>query len=273
MFQSLADFIKTAAAVLLIGLLLVVGGVVGLYAADSLGGPKAADFSNVTFQNAAGDEVVAYLNIPQPTGLYPAVIMLPDAWGLTTDWTRMANSMAEEGLAVLLVDIYQGAATNLGLRAFVLSSTISEAQTFTDIQAALDYLRAHERILPDKIGIVGFDYSGDLALRFAAQNPQISAAAMAYGEVITDPAIFGDGVTNPILGIFAADDDRIPPEVVETFGSTLEAAGVEYQIGVYEDVGRGFIRLPEITIFNSGAYNAWYEIINFFRQHLDRPPD
>jgi carboxymethylenebutenolidase len=269
MFEAIVELARVIAVILLIGMLLAVGALVGVVAADAAFGPKAADFSNITYPNpAGGGDLYAYLNIPQAEGPYPGVIMLPYQWGLNTEMTRLANFLSERGYITIVPDLYRGTATETLPRALLLTRLTPDDQLFADIQASFNYLTTLDEIDPTRIGIVGFGYGGGVALRYATRNPRLAATVDISGEVITSAEMLNGFEAGPVMGIFGANDTAIPPTQIGQFGAALEAAGIEHEIKTYEKVGSDFIKLPDLSIFNSTAYVAWTDMIHFLDEAL-----
>src|SRR3989338_7327718 len=57
----------------------------------------------VYFGNSKG-----FLAKPKKEGVYPAVVMIHEWWGLNDNIKEMARSLAAEGYVVLAVDLYNG---------------------------------------------------------------------------------------------------------------------------------------------------------------------
>lgn len=263
MSDSIAQFIKLIAVILFIGVLLAVGALVGVVVADTAFGPKAADFSNLTYPNPTGESLHAYLNSLPATGSSPAVIMLPDMWGLNTEMTRLANFLSERGYSVLVPDLYRGAGSGVLPRALLLTHLTADEQVLADIQTGYDYLMALDGIDLDRIAVIGFGYGGGVAVRYASHNPDLAATITVYGDVDVDDVDLSQFDAGPVLGVFGAADSALPLAGVEQFGMALAAAGIAHEIEVYDNVGSGFIKLPDLTVFNSAAYNAWNDMVAF----------
>ena len=264
MFESFLELSKVIAIILLIGVLLAVGALAGVIGADAIFGPKASDHSNITYPNPTGEgDLYAYLNIPQAEGPYPGVLMLPYQWGLNSQITRLANFLSERGYIVLVPDLYRGSASDSTPRAVLLTQITPDEQLFNDIQAGYDHLQTLRQIDPDKIAVVGFGYGGRVALRYAAQQPQLAATVNISGQVLTTADSLANIGAGPVLGLFGEADTATPPDQLTAFGVALETAGIDYEIKTYPRAASEFVKLPDLTVFNSAAYNAWNDMIGF----------
>ncbi len=270
--DAVVQFLRIVRFVLLAVVLAAIAAFAGIVVVDTLGGPKPSDVSNVSYPNAAGVELLAYLNLRPGVGQFPAVILIPDRQGLNQDMFRLANRLADHGFTVIVPDVYRGTSAAFGPRAAFLSLTLPAERALDDLRTTLDYLLRQPRVNPYRIGVVGLGSGGKLALQFAAQNADITAVVNVYGEVITEPNVLS-AINGPVLGIFGSQDWFIRPAQVEQFRAALESAGVEHQIKVYARAS-GFFAFPDITLNGSEANLAWRAMIDFFdAQLIPKPSD
>ena len=266
--NSIVQFLRVLVVILFLSALLFIGGVIGVFAGDVLNGPKATDFSNVAYENEDSVELHAYLRVPPAAGRYPGVLMLPDRWGLNQEFVRMANLLADQGYAVMVPDLYRGQSTDALPRALALSLTTSEVQMLDDVDNAFHYLSSVSRVDTDRIGIIGFNFGGDSALRYATYNPQIRATATLFGSVITDPEELR-GLGGPVKGIYVTNDWLIRPASIEAFDGALKEAGVPHDIRVYDHLSTGFLRFPLVAVRGTEINDIWKaEVVDFFDAHL-----
>ena len=62
---------------------------------------------------------------------------------------------------------------------------------------------------------------------------------MFYGQLVQDPERL-ENLSHPIYGTFAEQDTGIPSADVEKFVETLEAAGIESDVHIYDEMVHGF---------------------------------
>jgi carboxymethylenebutenolidase len=207
--------------------------------------------------------------VPDADGLYPAVLMVHEWWGLNEDMTEMADILAAEGYVVLAVDVYRGQVGTTPDEAMALREANAEEQVDSDMQAAFDYLAALSYVDTANIGVIGFCYGGGVSLRHATQNPEIAAAVDLYGQTIDDPEGFGALLDSgaPVLGIFGSEDQQFPAETVEAFDMALTDAGIVHAVTVYEGVAHAFVDAETIETTDQ-ARDAWTQILTFFEENL-----
>lgn len=259
---------------ILVGLLaafvLLVAGVGGLIAYDSVFGNKADEFANVRYPAEDGTELVGYLAQPEGTGPFPAVLMVHEWWGLNEEIVEMADKLAEEGYVVLAPDTYRGSTTRLVPRAIFLRVTVPEARVDADMQAASSYLASLEQVDSTRLGVMGFCYGGGVALRHAVQNEGVAATINLYGDTITDPTEFGAllrAEAGPLLGIFGERDAQIPVAEVNAFEQALATTTINHTITIYPEMPHAFVNPAGIADGGAPA-EAWQQILTFLDENL-----
>lgn len=253
-----------------LGLLIVIGVVVLLVAAsvavDALiGGSRVPSLTNTAVPNSAGQPVAAYLARPAGDGPFPTVIMLHEFWGLKAEIIEKADALAAEGYLVVAPDMYRGQTTTWLPRAIYLALTVPESQVLSDLDLVFDWLQEQPEVDPERIVVMGFCYGGGKALQYSLRNDKLAGTGVFYGALESDPDILRR-LSGPVLGVFGAEDRAPSPAQVEQFSAGLEAAGIEYEITVYDGVGHAFVT-DMAAIRRGGAPGAaWSQFVNW----LDR---
>jgi carboxymethylenebutenolidase len=207
--------------------------------------------------------------VPDADGLYPAVLMVHEWWGLNEDMTEMADILAAEGYVVLAVDVYRGGVGTTPDEAMALREANAPEIVDSDMQVAYDYLAALPYVDTANIGVIGFCYGGGVALRHATQNAEIAATVDLYGETIDDPNGFGALLESgsEVLGIFGSEDQQFPAERVEAFDMALTEAGIVHAVTVYEGVAHAFVDAETLET-SEQAQDAWDQVLTFFEENL-----
>ena len=236
---------------------------------DSLFGSDTADYTNVTYKDAAGQELLGYLAQPEDPGPHPAVLLIHEWWGLNEGMTVLADALAAEGYVVFAPDGYRGNVTAAFPRALWLRLTTPEEQVEADMDSALAYLRGLENVDTQRVASMGFCFGGGHSLQLGLrQSENLALTVIYYGAVVTDPDLLApltDG--QPVLGIFAEEDNTIFPEEVLEFEAALNSLDIENEITIYPGVGHAFV--TEDNYNQPGpAGDAWAQTLIFLEQNL-----
>lgn len=264
--------IRTGAVIL--GLIvLVAGGAAAWIFGDAVFGSKAQDFANVSYQAADGAMLYAYVAKPTGAGPHPAIVMVHEFFGLNGAIVKHADALAQQGYVVIAPDTYRNQTTAQIPRAIWLRVTVPEERVMQDLQAAFDYIKGQADVDAGRIAVVGFCYGGEMALQHALRNPELAATVVFYGSPVTDPQGLGAlaQTKHPVLGIFAEQDQQIPPAEAQAFQRALDAAGIPNDVTVYPGVGHAFVQ-PEAVAEGGAARDAWDRMIRFLDTNVKNKP-
>lgn len=208
---------------------------------------------------AADPSTVGYVVAPAGEGPFPAVILVHEWNGLVDRIRQVADAFADEGYVALAADLYHGrAGTSRDENMALMQETQADpAAIIANLDAAVRYLRARPDVT-GKVAAMGWCFGGGVALSYALGGENHEGTAIFYGRLVDDPDRLAS-IDHPIYGTFAELDRGIPPAEVERFAAALEAAGIESDVHVYDDVGHGFWlyveRDPETAL--RPAADAW----------------
>jgi len=267
--SALGKWLKRILLALLALLVLIIALFAGAIIFDSFTGSDTADFTNVTYQNEDGQELLGYLAAPEGPGPHPAVLLIHEWWGLNEGITILADALAEEGYIVLAPDGYRGQLAESIPRALYLRLTTPTEQVEADMDSSLAYLRNLDDVDTDRVASMGFCFGGGHSLQLGLrQSENLAMTIMYYGAVVTDPDLLRpltDG--QPVLGIFAEEDNTIFPEEVLEFEAALNSLDIENEITIYPGVGHAF--LTEENYDQPGpAGDAWAQTVAFLQENL-----
>lgn len=255
------------------GLLAVVVGLVIVLAAwigiDALTSDGSAPLTNVTYTADDGTTLRGYLATPEEPGPHPAVLLIHEWWGLNEMMPIMADALAEEGYVVLAADAYRGKVTAAVPRALYLRLSTPTAQIRGDLDAALAYLMDRQEVDASRIATMGFCFGGGESLQLGLrQSENLAMTIIYYGALVTDPDLLRPLVeAQPVLGVFAEEDQQIFVEEVLEFEAALNSLDIENQVTIYPDVGHAFI--TEENFNQPGiAGDAWQEAVDFLDENF-----
>ncbi len=207
--------------------------------------------------------------MPPEPGPHPAVLLIHEWWGLNEGITILADALAGEGYVVLAPDVYRNHVTALFTRAIWLRITIPTGQVKADVDSALDHLLILDAVDNNRVASMGFCFGGGQSLQLGLrQSEKLSATIMYYGQVVTGlDELRPLKKAEPVLGIFAAEDQQILEEDVLEFEAALNSLDIENEITIYPDVGHAFVN--EDNYNKPGpAMDAWQQTLAFLETNL-----
>jgi carboxymethylenebutenolidase len=198
----------------------------------------------------------------------PGIIHLTDIHGLRPAPREMARRLAGAGYTVLLPNVFYRtrrppmfdfpanfAEERTRQRFEELVKPLTPAAMGRDATAYVDFLRADPATAPGPMGVVGYCFTGAMALRIAAARPDAILAAASFhgGNLCTDapdsPHLDLPRVTAQLHFGHAFDDRSMPAEMIAKFDAALAAWGGRYESIVYDHAKHGW------TVPDSAAYH------------------
>ena len=226
----------------------------------------------------------AYAAAPEGTGPFPGVVVVHDAFGMTTDVRRQVDWLASEGYAALAPDLMSWGGTARCLRSLFGELRARRGRSFEEIEAARGWLLAQDGA-SGRVGILGFCMGGGFALLHAPRD-RYSAASVNYGQGVGRPDPYGAeflAEACPIVGSYGGADRSLRGAAAR-LESALTAAEVPHDVKEYPGVGHGFLndhvpaevpammrvatRLLGARYDEEAATDARRRIVEFFDVHL-----
>jgi carboxymethylenebutenolidase len=229
----------------------------------------AADGKPVSYKS--GDETVqGILYTPAGKGPFPALIVIHEWWGLN-DWVKdQGAKLADQGYASLAIDLYRGKVATTPEMAHEIMRGVPEDRAKRDLHAAFEFLASQPNVKKDRIGSIGWCMGGGYSLDVALQEPTLAADVINYGHLATDPDALKK-INAPILGLFGAKDNGIPPADVRKFEETLKGQGKKIDIKIYDDAGHAFENPNNKDGYRpDDAVDAWKRTLDFLAVTLKK---
>jgi carboxymethylenebutenolidase len=212
----------------------------------------------------------------------PGVVIIPDVWGVSDLYRRVAERLANEGFATLVVDQYRYTGREGLTPASVLPfiAGLADGDVLRAVQEAIDALAASPGVAGRKVGLVGFCMGGQYALLAACTCRGLSAVAPFYGmvryEAGLDPAKKPrqplDAIRDlscPLLGLYGAEDALIPVADVEELKRRLAQTRHAHEVRLYPGAGHAFLNDTRPDAYRpEAAADAWSRLVPFLRSTL-----
>jgi carboxymethylenebutenolidase len=229
----------------------------------------------------ARDDALGHWVAPEG-GPHPGVVVIPDVWGVSDLYRRVAARLAGDGFAVLVVDQYRYTGRE-GLSPATVMPFIAQLDdrgVLRAVQEAIDALAASPAVRGRKLGLIGFCMGGQYALLAACTCKGLSACAPFYGMVRYEPSLDPakkprqpldaiPDLTCPVLGLYGAEDALIPVADVEELKRRLARTRHAHEVHVYPGAGHAFLNDTRPELHRpEAARDAWGRMVAFFREHL-----
>jgi carboxymethylenebutenolidase len=196
---------------------------------------------------------------PATGSRWPGVIHLVDAGGIRPAHTDMAKRLSAAGYVVLLPNVFYRTSKmpvfdfpiKMGderttLRFRELIAALTPARMGRDGAAYVDFLAQQASVSNGGMGVVGYCFTGAMALQIAAVRPERIAAAASFhgGRLFTDapdsPHMLLPRIKASLYLGHAVEDKSMPKEAIESLGRALESWGGAYENETY-----------------AGAFHSW----------------
>jgi carboxymethylenebutenolidase len=218
---------------------------------------------------------------------YPGVIHLTDIGGIRPSHREMARRLAAKAYTVLIPNVFyrtgrppmfdfipkmgdERTMKRFGALAAPLTPTAMER----DAASYVDFLAADNVVSAGAMGVVGYCFTGGMAMRTAAVRPEkIAAAASFHGG-----GLFTDAPTSPHLVLprikarlyfgHAINDTSMPKEAIEKLDRALAAWGRKYESEVYDGAYHGWTTSDGPVYNQPQADRAFEKLAELFARTL-----
>jgi len=186
--------------------------------------------------------IPGYLAEPSGSGPWPALIVIQEWWGLDQQTKSIADRFAAIGYLAFSPDLYHGELAKLGMGKKLLSWSRSMPLPPRRTFKKSSKLSKGIRIVPGKVGSVGFCFGGRMSLALGISRP-LDAICTFYGGGMQQLFDQLGSLKSPVLGLFGDKDASIPVGTVEQFDQLLGKIGVHHEVIIYPDSGHAFFAI------------------------------
>jgi carboxymethylenebutenolidase len=214
--------------------------------------------------------IFGYLAGPKGADVYPGVLVLHDAAGLTEHFKDIARRFAKAGLVALAPDLASraGGTEKLGDPAKVGAALagIGSTQLLQDLNASVRYLQARPLVAKTRIGAASFGAGGNILWLILAGNHDVKAAVSVSGTIPPDRVV---GTLNAaVLSIYGENDNRRDDEAIAEFDTAMKKAGLAFLLKLEPKAGLDFFNDTTSRYVPDAAKDAWGMTLDWFGKHL-----
>lgn len=221
-------------------------------------------------------------------GKYPGILVWPDVMGLRPAFEQMAQRMAEDGYAVLVVNpFYRNTRApflkpgedwrqpDINARIMSWRKVLTQSATASDAKAFVDWLEKQRAVDPKRgIGCTGYCLGGPMTMITAATLPdRIKAGASFHGAAVATDNLDSPHLLAPLMkaeflfAIAANDDERNPLEK-DRLRTAFSASSLAAEIEVYDGAMHGWCPIDSRVYHQAQAEKAWTRQLALFDRAL-----
>jgi len=231
--------------------------------------------------SSGGFAVPIYAVRPAAPGKYPAVLVIPEVFGMHEHIKDVTRRFAREGFLAVTFEPYarEGGVQHLpdldAVRKVV--DPVPDARVMADLDAIVDWVKKHPSAMADRVGMTGFCRGGMYTLLYAARSSELKAAVPWYGQLrpaltpgvrTVGPLDVAARISAPVLGLYGAEDLGIPVADVKTLEAAMKAAGRTAEFVIYPGAPHAFFADYRPSYRAEAAKDAWGRCIAWFNKCL-----
>jgi dienelactone hydrolase len=175
-------------------------------------------------------------------GKRPAVIVLPEWWGLN-DYPKMrARMLAKLGYVAMALDVYgdgKVADNPDSATAYSKAFYANPMKAKIRIDSAIARLRKYDNVDGDNIGAIGYCFGGGILLNTVRLGDDLKGVVSFHGSLIGTPAK-KDLLKTKILVCHGNDDKFVSPADVAKFKKQMDSIGASYTFIGYDGATHAF---------------------------------
>ena len=230
-----------------------------------------------------GLEMDLYASVPGSgsgfSAPYPAVLVAQHATGVDAFIQDICDRLAAEGYAAVAPNLYHRVTDPALLNEQPRprpAALLSDPDIVADVNATVAWLRGHDAVRSDRIGVTGFCMGGRVAWLAAAVNPHFAAVVPYYGGNLmaswgageTPPFALANDINCPMLFHFGGIDENPSPADRDTLDAELTRLDKAHRFYSYPGADHAFMNPNGGRYQQAAAETSWPRTLEFFAEHL-----
>jgi carboxymethylenebutenolidase len=224
-------------------------------------------------------QIPAYRAMPEKGKNFATVLVVQEIFGVHEHIRDVCRRLGKLGYLAVAPELFarQGDVSNMTNIQEILEKVVSkvpDAQVMRDLDATAAWAAQHNGN-DARLGITGFCWGGRIVWLYAAHSPGLKAGVAWYGRLTGDkdelrprqPLNLASSIKAPVLGLYGAEDQGIPVEIVEMMQDDLKAAKSPSEIVIYPDAPHGFHADFRSSYRQGPAQDGWKRLQQWFKKH------
>lgn len=209
-------------------------------------------------------------------GKRPAILVVPEWWGLNDYAKRKATELAKLGYLAMAIDLYgNGKVLNTpdSAGAYAMKLYKDPQKAKVRIEAAISKLITYQQTDTTNVAGIGYCFGGGMLLNVVRLGTNLKGVVSFHGSLLGTPAN-KDLLKTRILVCHGAADSAVRKEQVDLFKKQMDSIGAVYTFKEYAGATHAFSN-PDATVigekfkmpirYNAAADTAsWNDMKIFF---------
>lgn len=202
-------------------------------------------------------------------GKRPILLVAPNWFGVTPEWTERARVLAGERYVAFLVDVYGAGQRPQDRPAAAAAANAQRADVLEwrrRMAAALEQATrvAEQRGIADtaKRAAIGFCFGGGCVFELARMGADIQAAVSIHGDLTGTMPAAPQQIKAAMLAIHGSEDPIAPKTRRDAFEAEMQACGAKWQMltlgGLYHSFTDVGINVPPEAQYDENAARQAY---------------
>ncbi|HEY1502667.1 MAG TPA: dienelactone hydrolase family protein [Stellaceae bacterium] len=203
------------------------------------------------------------------TGKRPILLVAPNWFGVTPEWTGRARALAGERYIVFLVDVYGEGIRPNGRQEAAAAANAQRANApewRRRMAAALEQAvrEGEKRGVADasRRAAIGFCFGGGCVFELARMGGDLQAAVSIHGDLIGSMPAAPKQIKAAMLAIHGSEDPIAPKSRRDAFEAEMQYCGAKWQMmtfgGLYHSFTDIGVNVPPEAQYNEAAARQAY---------------
>ena len=200
-----------------------------------------------------GGDCEGFLYLPRSESPAGAVVILHERYGLVQHTLDLAQRLARDGYAALAPNLFsRWRGDEAALRAGRARVVLPDPEVAAVIDAALDFLKGHPRVAPERIALMGVCQSGRYPIVIGSRRRDLAAFVVLYGGSQQRDWQVSDlqpepmqemmrSLSAPVLFVYGERDHTISLADVRRTRDALEEGRCSYRMKVFPGMPHGWL--------------------------------
>jgi dienelactone hydrolase len=192
------------------------------------------------------------------SGKRPGVIVVHEWWGLNDYARKRADMLAQLGYVAFAVDMYGDAKVTehaQEAKAWMEQITANVDTWQRRALLGLSVLKKQDIVDTSKLAAIGYCFGGATVMEMAYAGADLKGVVSFHGSLPPATPEQQKHIKAKILANHGSADSFEPPERVQAFEQSLDAAGADWELAIYGGARHGFTN-PEAA--KHGIENVQY---------------